>query len=91
MCATRTDTGLGWPCRECLHPECRPLAPAGRLITQYGRLRTLPDDFTGPRHVVTVKQLHKGETAKSGTNGRSGPDWDCPTMPTASAMSRSSG
>jgi hypothetical protein len=28
-----------------------------RLRIQYGYLTTLPDDYTGPRHVVTMKQL----------------------------------
>ena len=28
-----------------------------RFRIQYGYLKTLPDDYTGPRHVVTVKQL----------------------------------
>ena len=27
-----------------------------RLRIQYGYLKTLPDDYIGPRHVVTVKQ-----------------------------------
>ena len=31
-----------------------------RLRIQYGYLTTLPDDYTGPRHVVTVKQLPSG-------------------------------
>jgi hypothetical protein len=31
-----------------------------RLRIQYGYLRTLPDDYTGPRHVVTVRQLPPG-------------------------------
>ena len=28
-----------------------------RLRIQYGYLKTLPSDYTGPRHTVTVKQL----------------------------------
>ena len=28
-----------------------------RLRIQYGYLKTLPDDYAGPRHTVTVKQL----------------------------------
>ena len=28
-----------------------------RLRIQYGYLKTLPDDYTGPRHVATVRQL----------------------------------
>ena len=28
-----------------------------RLRIQWGYLKTLPDDYTGPRHVVTVRQL----------------------------------
>jgi len=27
---------------------------------QYGYLKTLPDDYIGPRHIVTVKQLPPG-------------------------------
>jgi hypothetical protein len=32
----------------------------------YGNLKTLPDDYTGPRHVVTVRQRPPGS---------SGEDW----------------
>jgi hypothetical protein len=28
-----------------------------RLRIQYGYLKTLPDDYTRPRHVVTVRQI----------------------------------
>jgi hypothetical protein len=28
-----------------------------RLRIQYGYLKTLPEDYTGPRHVVTVKEI----------------------------------
>ena len=28
-----------------------------RLRIQYGYLKTLPDDYRGPRHTVTVRQL----------------------------------
>jgi hypothetical protein len=28
-----------------------------RLTIQLGNLKTLPEDYTGPRHVVTAKQL----------------------------------
>ena len=28
-----------------------------RLRIQYGYLKKLPDDYTGPRHVVTVRRL----------------------------------
>ena len=28
-----------------------------RLRIQYGYLKTLPDDYIGPRHVVAVKQI----------------------------------
>jgi len=31
-----------------------------RLRIQYGYLTTLPDDYIGPRHTVTVKQLPPG-------------------------------
>jgi hypothetical protein len=37
-----------------------------RLRIQYGHLKTLPDDYTGSRHVVTVKQL---------PSGRDGEEW----------------
>jgi len=28
-----------------------------RMRIQYGYLKTLPDDYTGPRYAVTAKQL----------------------------------
>jgi len=31
-----------------------------RLTVQYGYLKTLPAEYTGPRHVVTVRQLPPG-------------------------------
>jgi hypothetical protein len=34
-----------------------------RIRIQYGYLKTLPDDYTGPRHVVTVKQIPPEELA----------------------------
>ena len=37
-----------------------------RLRIQYGYLKTLPGDYTGPRHVVTVRQLPPGPGAYSG-------------------------
>jgi hypothetical protein len=37
-----------------------------RIRIQYGHLKILPDDYTGPRHTVTVKQLPQG---------RDGDDW----------------
>jgi hypothetical protein len=36
-----------------------------RLRIEYGYLRALPDDFAGPRHVVTVRQLPPGPGACS--------------------------
>jgi hypothetical protein len=36
-----------------------------RIRVQYGYLKTLPDDYTGPRHVVTVRQLPPGPGASS--------------------------
>jgi hypothetical protein len=50
-----------------------------RLRIQYGFLKTLPDDYTGPRHVVTVRQLPPGPSAYSGEpwfewEERPGPD-----------------
>ena len=42
-----------------------------RLRIQYGYLKTLPD-YTGPRPVVTVKQLPPVE--RGGSSGRSAPD-----------------
>ena len=32
-------------------------AAAQRFRIEYGYLKTLPDDYTGPRHTVTVRQL----------------------------------
>ncbi len=37
-----------------------------RLRVQYGYLTALPDDYIGPRHVVTVRQLPPGPGAYSG-------------------------
>jgi hypothetical protein len=37
-----------------------------RWRIQYGYLKTLPDDYAGPRHIVTVKQLPPGPGAYSG-------------------------
>ena len=37
-----------------------------RFRIQYGYLKTLPDDYIGPRHIVTVKQLPPGPGAYSG-------------------------
>jgi hypothetical protein len=37
-----------------------PFGPASgprRMVVQYGYLKRLPRDFTGPRHVVTVRQI----------------------------------
>ena len=28
-----------------------------RIIVQFGYLKTLPDEYTGPRHVVAVRQI----------------------------------
>jgi hypothetical protein len=36
-----------------------------RLRLQYGYLRTLPEDYSGPRHTVTVRQLPPGPGAYS--------------------------
>ena len=36
-----------------------------RLRIQYGYLKTLPDDYIGPRHVATVRQLRPGPGAYS--------------------------
>jgi hypothetical protein len=38
-------------------------APSAIRI-HYGYLKTLTDDYTGPRHVVTVRQLPPAERAK---------------------------
>ena len=37
-----------------------------RLRVQYGYMKTLPDDYTGPRHTVTVRRLPPGPGADSG-------------------------
>ena len=34
-----------------------PASGPRRMVVQYGYLKRLPDDYTGPRHVVTVKQI----------------------------------
>ena len=36
------------------------LGERARLRIRYAILKTLPDDYTGPRHVVTVKQPPPG-------------------------------
>ena len=38
---------------------------------QYGNLKTLSDDYTGPRHTMTVKQLPPRVAAKTGSSGKS--------------------
>jgi hypothetical protein len=47
-----------------------------RLRIQYGYLKTLPDDYTGPRHVVTVRQLPPVEPGEDWFEWeeRTGPD-----------------
>ena len=35
-----------------------------RLRIQYGYLKTLPDDYSGPRHVATVRQLPPGPASE---------------------------
>jgi hypothetical protein len=37
-----------------------------RIRIQYGYLKTLPDDYIGPRHTVTVRRLPPGPGAYSG-------------------------
>ena len=37
-----------------------------RLRIQYGYLARLPDEYCGPRHVVTARQLPPGPGAYSG-------------------------
>jgi hypothetical protein len=37
-----------------------------RFRIQYGYLKTLPADYAGPRHVVTVRQLPPGPGAYTG-------------------------
>jgi hypothetical protein len=37
----------------------------GRLRIEYGYLRTLPDDYAGPRHIARVRQLPPGPGAYS--------------------------
>lgn len=41
---------------------------------RYGYLKTLPDDYTGLRHAVTMKQHRQDIVAKIGLSGRSAPD-----------------
>jgi hypothetical protein len=42
-----------------LERESRLSRAPWRLRIEYGNLTTLPDDYTGPRHTVTVRQLAK--------------------------------
>jgi hypothetical protein len=46
------------------------------LPSQLGYLKTLPDDYTGPRHVVTVRQLPPVEPGEDWFEWeeRTGPD-----------------
>ena len=37
-----------------------------RLRVQYGYLKKLPDDYTGPRHTVTMRRLPPGPGAYAG-------------------------
>jgi hypothetical protein len=37
-----------------------------RLRLQYGYLKTLPDNFVGPRHTVTVRQIPRAWRTYSG-------------------------
>jgi hypothetical protein len=37
-----------------------------RLRVQYGYLKTLPEDYTGPRHVVTVRRIPPVEPGEDG-------------------------
>jgi hypothetical protein len=55
-----------------------------RIRVQYGYLKTLPEDYIGPRHVVTVGQLPPGPGAYSGEDWfdweeRPGPEPASPT------------
>ena len=44
-----------------------------RFRIQYGYLKTLPADYAGPRHVVTVRQLPPGPGAYTGEDWL---DWE---------------
>jgi hypothetical protein len=55
-----------------------------RLRIQYGYLKALPDDYTGPRHTVTLKRLPPEPGAYSGEDwfeweDRRGPEPASPT------------
>ena len=54
-----------------------------RLRIQYGYVQTLPDDYTGPRHVVTVKRLPSGSGGENWFEWRSVLDLSRLQMPPA--------
>jgi len=43
-----------------------PASGPRRMVVQYGYLKRLPEDYTGPRHTVTVRRLPPGPGAYSG-------------------------
>ena len=62
-----------------------------RVRIQYGYLQTLPDDYSGPRHNITVRQLRQGGAripATIGLSGKSALGRDHLRMPTAPTTSR---
>ena len=44
--------------------ENRQAAHDRRIIIQYGHLKTLPREYTGPRHTVTVRELPPDELGR---------------------------
>jgi hypothetical protein len=65
-----------------------------RVRIQYGYLQTLPDDYSGPRHIITVRQLRQGGAripATIGLSGKSARARGQPVRPELTTASYSSG
>lgn len=60
-----------------------------RIIVQYGYLATLPDDYTGPRHVATVRQLPPGPAGEEWYEWEERPGPEPATAPAPSPMATS--
>jgi len=66
-----------------------------RLRIHYGYLKTLPDDYIGPRHLATVKQIRPQELPPAERakpwfewEERAGPESHRPAAPTTKSSSR---
>ena len=55
--------------------ENRRQAAPQRLRIEYGYLTTLPDDYTGLRHVVTVQQLQRTRQAATTRSSSTSATW----------------